>query len=45
MTTEIEETGFAEHEAEATLEARVIDVASDYETLDAECVSGLGLLP
>jgi hypothetical protein len=29
MTTEIEETGYAEHEAEATLEARVIDVASD----------------
>ena len=42
MTTE---TGYAEHEAEDTFEARVIDVASDYETLDAECVSGLGLLP
>ena len=36
---------YAEHEVEATFEERVIEVASDYETLDAECVSGLGLAP
>jgi hypothetical protein len=39
------DTGYTEHEVEATFEERVIDVASDYETLDAECVSGLGLPP
>jgi len=36
---------YAEHEVEATFEERVIDVASDYETLVAECVSELGLPP
>ena len=39
------ETSYTELEVEATFEERVIDVASDYETLDAECVSGLGLAP
>jgi hypothetical protein len=36
---------YAEQDVEATFEERVIAVASDYETLDAECVSGLGLPP
>ena len=36
---------YGEHEAEATFEERVIDVASDYETLVTECVSELGLPP
>ena len=43
MSADISE--YAEYEVEATFEDRVIDVASDYETLDAECVSGLGLAP
>ena len=46
MTTDISLAGeYAEHEVEATFEERVIDVASDYETLLAECVSDLGLPP
>ena len=36
---------YAEHEVESTFEERVIDVASDYETLVAECVSELDLPP
>ena len=36
---------YTEHDVEVTFEERVIKVASDYETLDAECVSGLGLSP
>ena len=35
----------AEYEVEATFEERVIDVATDYETMIAECVSELGLPP
>ena len=34
---------YAEQDVQATIEERVIAVASDFETLDAECVSGLGL--
>ena len=46
MTSDISLAGeYAEHEVEATFEERVIDVASDYETLVAECVSELGLPP
>ena len=43
MTADRDE--YADQEVEATFEERVIEVASDYETLDAECVSGLGLSP
>ena len=43
MAADIDE--YAGQEVEATFEQRVIEVASDYETLDAECVSGLGLPP
>ena len=46
MTADISLAGeYAEQEVEATFEERVIDVASDYETLVAECVSELGLPP
>lgn len=46
MTADINLAGeHAEYEVEATFEERVIDVASDYETLVAECVSELGLPP
>jgi hypothetical protein len=46
MTADIRVAGeYADYEVEATFEERVIDVASDYETLDAECVSDLGLPP
>ena len=36
---------YAEHEVEATLQERFIEVASDYEMLVAESVSDLGLPP
>ena len=36
---------YAEHEVEAPFEERLSDVASDYETLVAECVRDLGLPP
>jgi len=46
MTTDISLAGeSAEYEVEATFEERVIDVATDYETMIAECVSELGLPP
>ena len=46
MTADISLAGeYAEHEVEATLQERFIEVASDYEMLAAECVSELGLPP
>jgi hypothetical protein len=46
MTADISLAGeFAEDMVEVTFEERVIDVASDYETLVAECVGELGLPP
>ena len=46
MTTDIDMADEpAEYALETTFEERVADVASDYETLVAECVGGLGLPP
>ena len=46
MATDLSLAGeYSEDVLEATFEERVIDVASDYETLVAECVGDLGLPP
>lgn len=46
MTTDISLADeSAGDEVEPTFEERVVDVASDYETLLAECVVDLGLPP
>lgn len=46
MQTDVSWAGeSAECEVETTFEERVVDFASDYETLVAECVGDLGLPP
>jgi len=43
MTAEIQDHFEDEHEVGTTWESRAIDAASDYETLDAECMAGVGV--